>query len=97
MKYDDIIERYWNSVSKFQGITGQNYNSNKFSNNKIIIKLSLKYPQINLGFWWIIHLRCGYKYNTTIAIRMGRISEYFPTTCPCCGKSNQFFEHWIFK
>jgi len=37
--------------------------------------LSLKYPQFNLGFSWIIRLRCGYKYNTTIAIRMGRVSE----------------------
>ena len=34
VKYDDIIERYWISVSKFQGIKGQNYDSNKFSNNK---------------------------------------------------------------
>ena len=23
-KYDDILERYWKSVSKFQGIKGQN-------------------------------------------------------------------------
>ena len=34
VKYDDIIERYWKSVSKFQGIKGQKYDSNKFSNNK---------------------------------------------------------------
>ena len=38
--------------------------------------LSLKYPQFNFEFSWIIRLRCGYKYNTTtIAIRMDRISE----------------------
>ena len=48
---------------------------NKYSNNKAIIMLSLKYPQFNLGFSWIVRLRCGYKYNTTIAIRMGRVSE----------------------
>jgi len=70
-KYDDILERYWKSVSKFQGIKGQNYDCNKFSNNKAIIMHILKYPQFNLGFSWIIRLRCGYKYNTTIAIRMG--------------------------
>ena len=56
MKYDDILERYWKFVSKFQGIRGQNYDSNKFSNNKAIIMLSLKYPQFNLGFSWIILL-----------------------------------------
>jgi len=49
-KYDDILERYWKSVSRFQGIKGQNYDSNKFSNNKAIIMLSLKFPQFNLGF-----------------------------------------------
>jgi len=58
-----------------------------------IIMLSLKYPQFNLGFSWIIRLRCGYKYNITIAIRMGRVSE----DCPCCGEDKQSFEHWIFK
>ena len=50
MKYDDIIERYRKSISKFQSIKGQNYDSNKFSNNKAIIKLILKYLQFNLGF-----------------------------------------------
>jgi hypothetical protein len=75
VKYDNIIEHYWKSVSKFQSIKGQNYDSNKFSNNKAIIMLSLKYPQFNLGFSWIIPLRRGYKYNTTIAIRMDRDSE----------------------
>ena len=40
VKYVDILERYWKSVSKFQGIKGQNYDSNKFSNNKAIIMLS---------------------------------------------------------
>jgi hypothetical protein len=89
VKYDNIIEHYWKSVSKFQSIKGQNYDSNKFSNNKVIIILSLrypqfnkaiimfilKYPQFNLGFSRIIPLRRGYKYNTTIAIRMDRDSE----------------------
>ena len=96
VKYDYIIERYWKSVSKFQGIKGQNYNSNQFSNNKVIIILSLKYPQFNLGFSWIMRLRCGYKYNTTIVIKIGRVSEDC-LTCPCCGEGNQSFEYRIFK
>ena len=44
-----------------------------------------------------ICLSCSYKYNTTIAIRMGRISEDCPKICPCCDEDNQSFEHWIFK
>jgi len=59
--------------------------------------LSLKYPQFNLGFSWIIRLRCDYKYNTTIAIRMDKVSEDCPKSCPCCGEGKQSFEHWIFK
>ena len=50
-----------------------------------------------MGFLWIIRLRCGYKYNTTIAVRIGRISEDCPKSCPCCGEGNRSFEHWIFK
>ncbi|KAG4091838.1 hypothetical protein H8356DRAFT_1326038 [Neocallimastix lanati (nom. inval.)] len=73
--------RYWKSVSKFQGINGQNYDSNNFSNNKAIIMLSLKYSQFNLGFSWIIR----------------RVSEDCPNSCPCCGEDKQSFEHWIFK
>ena len=52
--------------------------------------LSLKYPQFNLGLSWVIRLRCGYKYNTTIAIRMGRVSEDCPKTCSCCGEKGKF-------
>ena len=62
VKYDNILERYWKSVSKFQGIKDQNYDSNKFLNNKTIIMLSLKYPQFDLGFSRFIRLSCRYKY-----------------------------------
>ena len=56
-----FLECYWKSVSKFQKVfKGQNYDCNKFSNNKAIIMLSLKHPQFNLGFSRIIRLRCGY-------------------------------------
>ena len=51
--------------------------------------LSLKYPQFNLGFFvdYTFTLLVN-KYNSTIAIRMGRISEDCPKTCPCCGEGN---------
>ena len=53
--------------------------------------LSLKYPRFNLGFSWIIRLHCGYKYNTTIAIRMDKVSEDCPKSCLCCDKGKQSF------
>ena len=45
-----FLECYWKSVSKFQKVfKGQNYDCNKFSNNKAIIMLNLKknIPQFN--------------------------------------------------
>jgi len=59
--------------------------------------LSLKYLQFNLGFFvdYTFYAVVN-KYNTTIAIRMGRVSEDCSKTCPSCGKDNQSFEYWIF-
>jgi len=45
--------------------------------------LSLKYPQFNLGLYVFPVV---YKYNTTIAIRMDRVSEDCPKTYSCCGE-----------
>ncbi|KAG4107484.1 hypothetical protein H8356DRAFT_1332896 [Neocallimastix lanati (nom. inval.)] len=72
-----------NSFAKWNKSNCQNYNSNKFSNNKVIIMLSLKYLQFNLGFFvdYTFYAVVN-KYNTTIAIRMGRVSEDCSKTCP---------------
>ena len=60
--------------------------------------LSLKYLQFNLGFFvdYTFYAVVN-KYNTTIAIRMGRVSEDCPKSCPCYDEDKQSFEHWIFK
>jgi len=58
----------------------------KFKNTRNLFKLSLEYPHLSLGFNWILWLRAGYKYNTTIAIRSGRVSDDCPKFFPCCGK-----------
>ncbi len=92
----DIKKLYWNNILKFQGIKGQNYEINKFIHNRQIIIFSIQYPQFNLGFSWIIRLRCGFYYNTIIAIRSGRVSSDCPRTCPCCGHGDQSFDHWVF-
>jgi len=64
------------SVAKFQDIKGQNYDCNKFSNNKAIIILRFKNIPIQL---WVF---CGlYVYAVVIntilllLIRMGKVSE----------------------
>ena len=45
----------------------------KYIETRKLFKVSLKYPQFNLNFNWIIRLRSGFKYNTAIAIRNGRV------------------------
>ena len=92
-----IKEFYWNNILQFQGIKGQNYNNNKFSYNRQIVLFSIQYPQFNLGFSWIIRLRCGFSYNTVIAIRSGRVTNDCPRFCPCCGQDEQSFDHWVFS
>jgi len=50
--------------------------------------LSIIYDLITYYF-----LRCGYKYNTIIAFRSGRITEYFPKCCPYCSRDDLSFIH----
>ena len=88
-----------NFFFKQQSIQTWNYEKNKFINNRQIIIFSIRYPQFNLGlcFSWIIRFRCGFKCNTVIAIRSGRVIDDCPRYCPYCGLGKQSFEHWIFK
>jgi len=65
-KFKDVIESYWFDVAKFQGIKGTNYDYFKFINTRNLFNLSLEYLHLSLGFNWILRLRVGYKYNTTI-------------------------------
>ena len=58
-------------------------------NTRNLFMSSLEYPHLSLGFNRILRLRAGYKYNTTIAIRSGRVSDDYPKFCPCCGKGEQ--------
>jgi len=90
-KFKDVIESYWSDVGKFQRIKSTNYDNFKFINTRNLFKLNFEYPHLSLGFNRILRLRAGYKYNTTIAIRSGRVSDDCPKFCPCCGKGDQSF------
>ena len=92
-KFKDAIESYWFDVGNFQGIKGIYYDNFKFINTRNVFMFSLEYSHLSLGFNWILRFGAGYKYNTTIAIRSGRVSKF----CPCCGKGEQSFIHWIFE
>jgi len=81
----------------FKVLKGTNYNSFKFINTWNLFKLSLEYPHLSLSFNWILRLRADYKYSTINEIRSGRVSDDCTRLCPCCGKCEQSFIHWIFE
>ena len=64
---------------------------------KTIHKISLEYPEYQLGFYWISRIRCGFKLDTRIAIEQRIVMNHCPTTCPCCGEGLQSFTHWILR
>jgi len=49
-----------------------------------------------LGFFWISRIRCGFKFDIRISIKIKIVSEDCPKCCLCCGVSVPRFSHWIF-
>jgi len=72
-----------------------NYDNFKFINLlEIYSREALNYPHLSLGFLiGFLRLRAGYKYNTTIAIISGRVSDDCPKFSSCCGKVDSSFIH----
>ena len=64
---------------------------------KTIHKISLEYPEYQLGFYWISRIRCGFKLDSRVAIERRMVRSECPTTCPCCGEGPQSFTHWILR
>ena len=64
---------------------------------KTIQEISLRYPEYQLGFYWISRIRCGFKLDTRVAIERRMVSNQCPMTCPCCGEGSQSFTHWILR
>ena len=60
-------------------------------------EISLRYPEYQLGFFWIARIRCGFKLDSRAAIERRMVSNQCPTTCPCCGEGLQSFTHWILR
>jgi len=69
----------------------------KYGLSRDIQKLALKYPQYQIGFFWIMRIRSGYQFYYKILLNGKSTYEKFPTYCPCCGENTQSFSHWIFR
>jgi len=69
----------------------------KYGNSKHIQKLALRYPQYQLGFFWIMRIRSGYQFYYKILLNGKSSYEKFPNFCPCCGENSRSFSHWVFK
>jgi len=72
------------------------YKENDFVFISEIKDLIFQYPKYQLGFFWISRIRCGFKFDISISIKIKIISEDCPKCCPCCSVSVPSFSHWIF-
>ena len=75
-KYKDVIEFHCSNNRKAQGIKGTNYDIYKYIVTRKLFKLSLKYPQFNLGFNWILWLRSYFKCNILL---LSEVVEFLTT------------------
>ena len=71
------------------------YKEQKFGYKKYIYRLSLKYPQFQLGFFWISRIRCGFKFDVRPLIRRNLVLRSCPKRCPCCYLGPPSFAHWV--
>jgi len=62
------------------------------------LKLNYKYPEYSIGFRWVLHARCGYKFDACVVKAAKMIEEDYPERCPCCYRknSNPRLEHLVF-
>jgi len=78
-------------------IKATSYKNNKFSDVKRLFRLSYDKLHLNLGIYWILRIRAGYKKNSRIVIASNRVTDNSPRQCPCSGIGNQSFQHWILE
>jgi len=57
--------------------------------------MSVNYPNYSLGFFWLFKIRCGYKFDTNVAVAAGFVNDETPRYFPCCRGGTQTFTHWI--
>ena len=92
-----IREFYWNRDVKKYSIKAQFYDDNKFEETADYLKLCYDYPELSLGFQWLLKARCGYKFNASVAKAAKIVTKYYPKFCPCCKTGQQNIEHWCVK
>jgi len=94
-----ILNFYWDRDMAGKSIKAKAYKNNNFEKTREYLKLNYKYPEFSIGFRWVLHARCGYKFNAHVAKAAKMIEEDCPERCPCCYRknSNPRLEHWFSK
>ena len=91
------MDRSMNKITARAPAKANMYLKYQYGFFKTIQEISLRYPEYQLGFYWISRIRCGFKLDTRVAIERRMVSNQCPTTCPCCGEGSQSFTHWILR
>jgi len=98
---DDIKNFYWDRdlhgdpTKANASVKAFIYKKYHFESTRRYINLTVKYPQFTLGFLWLLRIRCGYRFDASVAIAAGLVSENIPRYCPCCKGGTQSFLHLI--
>jgi len=50
-----------------KSIKAKDYKKNEFKKTRDYLKLNIKYPELSIGFQWVLHARCGYKFDARVA------------------------------
>ena len=89
-----IKDFYWVRDVKRNSIKAEFYDNNKFYETNNYLDLCYDYPELSLGFQWLMKARCGYKFDASVAKAAKLVTEDCPNFCPCCFSGKQNIEHW---
>ena len=93
----EIKDFYWKRDLKKKLVKAEYYDVQKFYKTKDYLNLCYDYPELSLGFQWLMKARCGYRCDASVAKAAKIVTNVCPKYCPCCKKGNQSIEHWCVK
>ena len=91
---EEIKNFYWDRDLFNNSIKAEIYKRYHFESTRHYIKLGVKYPELSLGFILLLRIRCGYKFDTSVARAAKLVDENCPKYCPCCKEGTQTFFRW---
>ena len=90
-----IKDFYWKRDVKRKSIKAEFYDNHSFYETNKYLDLCYDYPELSLGFQWLMKARSGYKLDARVAKAAKLVTEVCPNFCPCCKTGKQNIEHWM--